>query len=120
MALNLSGLCCALAGVARSWRVPGAKERDVLPEAYGNPCRALVAVARSLPSVARPILSRFCHRESWRTEAHVFLFEAGVDAVAGVGVVTLRGAGVQGGAVGWRRLWVQEIDNSVVLFAPNA
>ena len=64
MARNLSGLCCALTGVARSRRVRGAKEHDIQPEADGNPCRALVTVTRSLPSVAGAILSNFFRREN--------------------------------------------------------
>ena len=58
-------------------------------------------------------------------KARGFLSGAGVVAAAGVGVVPLRGAGVQGGAVGRRRLWAAalvpalRVISQMLLLAPH-
>ena len=83
--------------VGRAWG-------DVLPMVDASTWKACVTVVRNLPSVTKPALNRYCDGKNWGMEASRFFAVADVTAAAGDVVAPLRGARVQGAAVGRRRL----------------
>ena len=78
-------------GAARLWRAWNAKEHNDLLMVDVSLWKMRVAIAGSLPSVTKLVLSRFCDEKNWGTEAPRFSAVAEVTAVTGAVVVPLRG-----------------------------